>query len=169
MDRLFLLRSGLLLTALFLAVPSAVRAEETVKITVIAILASENHKEVDKRLSSFASEVQKKNPSLTGFRVAQSTTSTLKLGVTQTIPLADGQSVDVTANASQTEKGTITITIKPPKISQITYNCVCERYFSMATQHFTKDKEQLFFAVTGKPCAGPEKDKEKSLPAAKSK
>ena len=147
--------------------PAALRAEETVKVTVIAILASDKHKEVDKRLTAFAEEVQKKHPSLTGFRVAHSTTEKLTLGVTKNFPLTDGESLDLTANASQTEAGKITITLKPPKLDQITYNCVCERYFSMATQHFTKDREQLFIAVTGKPCAGPEKEKPKDTPKGK--
>jgi len=148
--------------------PAAARAEdpkeaakESVKVTVKGILASETKNFIDPRLAEFAKEVQKKNPKLTGFRFANSGSEKLALGVTQTFPLADKETLDVTANASLTAEGKITITIKPPMLDQITYTCVCERYFSMATQYFTKDKERLFIAVTAKPCPGPEKDKPK--------
>ncbi|WP_020474820.1 hypothetical protein [Zavarzinella formosa] len=169
MNRRLFLRFGLCWAAFATASPAALRADETVKVTVIAILASDKHKEVDKRLTAFAEEVQKKNPSLTGFKFAYTTTDKLTLGVTKTFPLVENETVEVTANLSKIDEGKITITLKPPKIGQITYNCVCERYFSMATQHFTKDKEQLFIAVTGKPCPGPEKEKEKPKEPAKSK
>ena len=144
-----------------LAAAAAGRAEETVQVTVVAILASDKDTFVDKRLADFAKEVQKKNPKLTGFRVADSKVGRLALGVTAPFPLVDKEAVDVTANASKTDEGKITITIKPPKHDQITYNCVCNRYFSMATQYYTKDKEQLFIAVTAKPCPAAEKEKPK--------
>lgn len=168
MDRRTILRTGLLALALLALCTKGVQAEEktTVKVTVISILASDKHTEVDKRLATFAPEVQKKNPNLTGFRVDHTASVFLELGVTKTVELSDGQKMDVTANASQTEKNKVTITVKPPKLDQITYNCVCDRYFSMATQHFTKNKEQLFIAVTGKIVEDPEK---KSKPPEKSK
>jgi hypothetical protein len=65
----------------------------------------------------------------------------------------------VTVNKERNKDGKVVLTIKPPKLDQITYECVCDKYFSMATQHFEgkgKDKEQLFIAVMAKPC-GPKK------------
>jgi uncharacterized membrane protein YfhO len=169
MDRRIFLRSGLCWTALAVAAPALLRAEDTVKVTVIAILASDKHKEVDKRLVAFAEEVQKKNPNLTGFRVDRTTTETLTLGVTKTFRLTDDQTADLTANSSQTEAGKIIMTIKPPKNDQITYKCVCDRFFSMATQYVNKDKEQLFIAVTGKisPAAVKEPEAPKTPPKSK--
>lgn len=148
--------------------PAATRAEdpkeaakESVQVTVKGILASETKNFIDPRLADFAKEVQKKNPKLTGFRFADSGTANLALGVTRTFKLADKETLDVTANASLTAEGKITITVKPPMLDQVTYTCVCERYFSMATQYFNKDKERLFIGVTAKPCPGPDKDKAK--------
>ncbi len=155
---------GSLLCCVAAALPVTGRAEEkeTVKVTVLSILASTTDTFIDKRLADFAKEVQKKNPGLTGFRVEKTSVGKLALGITQPLPLADGQTLDVTANAAKADEGKITLTIKPPKLDQITYNCVCDRFFSMATQHFTKDKEQLFIAVTAKPCPAPEKETPKA-------
>ena len=68
--------------------------------------------------------------------------------------------VEVTVNKERNEKGRITLTIKPPKLGQVTYDCVCDKYFSIATQHHEgkgKDRAQLFIAVMAKPCAPPKK------------
>jgi len=61
----------------------------------------------------------------------------------------------VTVNKERNEEGKITLTIKPPKLDQITYACTCNKFFSMATQHHVgkgKDREQLFIAVMAAPC-----------------
>lgn len=164
MTRRRFLHSTLCLTALSGLSPNLIAGDEPYKVTVLAILASEQHTEIDKRLVDFAKEVQKKNPKLTGFKVAHICTEKLALGVTKTCALADRQTMEVTLNASKTEEGKVTITLKPPNISQISYLCVCERAFSMATNHFTKDKEQLFIAVTAKECKGPDKGPAKTPP-----
>src|SRR5262249_17413516 len=64
-----LLRHGLpvLLGLLVTAGPAAAQA---VKVSVVAILASENSDYVDPRLACIAREVQKMDPKLTGFRFA---------------------------------------------------------------------------------------------------
>jgi len=136
-------------------------AAEEVEVKVLAILVSEEHKEVHPKLKEFAKEVQKKDSNLTGFKLARTTVESLDLGETKKFPLVNGQVVEVTVNKERNEKGRITLTIKPPKLDQITYECACDKFFSMATQHYVgkgKDKEQLFIAVMAKPCT-PKKQK----------
>lgn len=127
-------------------------AADEIKVCVVAILVSDKHKEIDERLVDFAKEVQKVKPQLTGFKVGHSSSESIPMGETKVFRLVDKQSIEVTVNGTVDEKGRVVLTIKPPNLNQITYTCTCNRYFSMATQYYTKDKEQLFIAVMGKPC-----------------
>jgi hypothetical protein len=144
------------LAALFLAaVAPACPPSDEIEVRVLSILASEHNKDVDKRLSEFAKQVQKKDPSLTGFKLDQTNQESLKLGETKKFTLTGGQVVEVTVNKDRNEKGRITLTIKPPKLNQITYECVCDKYFSIATDYYEgkgKDRAQLFVAIKASPC-----------------
>ncbi len=145
----------------FLAVAILARAEDkkedppNIEVRVLSILASEHHTEIQKKLTQFAEEVRKTDKKLTGFRLDRTSTESIPLGETRKLKLTDDQIVEVTANKPKDEKGRITLTIKPPKLTEITYECVCDKYVSMATNyHVGKDKEkqQLFIAVMAKPC-----------------
>jgi hypothetical protein len=145
---------------LFAAAAPACPPADEIEVKVLAILASEHHTEVDKRLTEFAKQVQKKDPSLTGFKIDRTDEDSLKLGETKKFALTGGQVVEVTVNKDRNEKGRITLTIKPPKLNQITYECVCGKYFSIATEHYEgkgKDRSQLFIAIKASPCGPPPK------------
>lgn len=130
-------------------------ATDRVDVQVLAILASDRHAEVHPRLVEFACHVRTHDPSLTGFRLERSTVDTLVPGETRVFDLADGQVVEVTVNAERNERGRILLTIKPPKHAQITYECACDKFFAMATQHRVGEEgEHLFLAVMAKPCRG---------------
>lgn len=128
---------------------------DKIEVKVLAIMVSEENKKVDPLLTEFAKHVQKKETKLTGFRLARTNCEKLELGETQKFTLVGQEVVEVTVNRERNEEGRITLTIKPPKLDQITYACACNKFFSMATQHFEgkgKDKEQLFIAVMASPC-----------------
>lgn len=153
----------LLPIAALLAVATAAPAcppTDEIEVKVLAILASEHHKVVDKKLTQFAKHVQNKDPKLTGFKLDRSNDGTLKLGETKKFPVSGGEVVEVTVNKERNEKGRITLTIKPPKLGQITYECVCDKYFSIATEYYEgkgKDRAQLFIAIKASPCGPPPK------------
>ena len=153
----------LLPAALVLVTLPAVRACPTtdeIEVRVLGILASEHHKEVNDKLTEFAKHVQTKQPALTGFKLDHTERQTLKLGETKKFKTTGGQVVEVTVNKDRNEKGRITLTIKPPKMGQITYECVCDKYFATATEHYEgkgRDKAQLFVAVKASPCGPPKK------------
>lgn len=154
------LLSFLALVGAVLAVAACPPAEDEVEVKVLAILASEHHKKVHPKLTEFAKHVGKQQPKLTGFQLDRSTALPLKLGETKKFPLSGNEVVEVTVNKERNEKGRITLTIKPPKLDQVTYECACDKYFSIATQHFEgkdDDRAQLFIAVMAKPCAPPKK------------
>jgi hypothetical protein len=129
--------------------------DEKVQVKVLAILASEHHKEVAPKLAEFAKHVQKKDKSLTGFRIGRTTDEKLKVGEGKKIPLVDEVQVEVKVSTERTEDGRIKLTIVPPKMGPITYVCACDVYFPIATQHYVgkgKNEERLFIAIMAKPC-----------------
>jgi hypothetical protein len=146
--------------ALFAAPAACPPPADEVDVKVLAILASEHHAKVDPKLTEFAKQVQRKDPALTGFKIDRSNGDTLKLGQTKKFPLSGDEVVEVTVNKERNEKGRITLTIKPPKLKQITYECVCGKFFSIATEHYEgkgKDRAQLFIAIQASPCGSPKK------------
>ena len=129
--------------------------DDEIEVKVVSIMASEHKTDVDPLLSEFAKFVQKTEKKLTGFRIERGTCEKLKLGETKKIELIDKEVVEVTVNKERNEAGRITLTITPPKLKQITYECACDKYFAMATQVNVgkgKDREQLFIALMAKPC-----------------
>src|SRR3954467_5635113 len=132
----------------------------SVWVKVLAILASENHTTVDPKLTEFARDDKRKEPALTGFKLDTPAGDTLKLGQTKKFPLSGDEVVEVTVNKERNEKGRITLTIKPPGLKQITYACVCDKFFSIATEHYEgkgKERAQLFIAIQASPCGSPKK------------
>jgi len=133
-------------------------AKEAIEVQVLAILVSENHKNVHPKLVDFATLVQVRQPKLTGFKLEQTTVlQSLQLGQSEKVRLVGKEVVEVTVNKERNEKGRIMLTITPPGLNQITYECACSKFFSMATQHYVgkgKDREQLFIAIMASPCKG---------------
>jgi hypothetical protein len=142
------------------AAPACPPAADEIEVKVLAILASEHHTKVDPKLTEFAKQVQRKDSSLKGFKLDHSSGDTLKLGQTKKFPLSGDEVVEVTVNKERNEKGRITLTIKPPGLKQITYACVCDKFFSIATEHYEgtgKDRARLFIAIQASPCGPPKK------------
>jgi hypothetical protein len=146
---------GLLALPLLLAEDNKAAKPEKIEVRVLSILASEHHGEVHKKLTRFAEEIQKTEPKLKGFRLNKTDIQSIPLGETTKFDLPGGEVLEVTPNKPKDENGRITLTVKPPKLTPVTYECVCEKYVALATQkHIGKDKEreQLFIAVSAKPC-----------------
>jgi hypothetical protein len=155
--------------AVLLAVTAAIACppaedQDKIEVKVVAILASQHKNKVDAKLASFAKHVQAKDPSLTGFRIDKTDDLKIKLGETQKVKLVGGEVVEVTVNQERSENGKVVLTITPPKLRQITYECVCDKYFPIATQHYVgkdKDRERLFIAIMAKPCGNKAKGTKK--------
>src|SRR5438445_10286812 len=63
-----------------LAGSNGAKAEEKIHVTVVAILATDQNKKVEPRLECLAKEVQKTDPTLTGFRWAKCSYQKLEVG-----------------------------------------------------------------------------------------
>lgn len=152
------LLSFAVLAVLVIALPTLAdppKAAEEIDVQVLAILVSANHKNINPKLVDFAKHVQKKDASLTGFRLERTSKDSMELGEMKKFDLVGKEVVEVTVNRERNDKGRITLTIKPPMLDQITYECACDKFFSVATQHYVtvgKDRQQLFIAIMAKPC-----------------
>jgi hypothetical protein len=149
------------LLALAAALSACPPAGDDVEVVVLAILASEHHKEVDPRLTEFADQVRKRDATLTGFKIDWTGTEHLKLGETRSFKLTTGnQTIDVTVDKERDANGRATLTIQPPRMKEMKYECACGKFFPIATDHYEgkgKDRARLFIAVMAKPCKPPKK------------
>src|SRR4051795_12628906 len=101
--------AALIVAVAVAAAPACPPATDEIEVKVLAILASEHHTTVDPKLTEFAKQVQRKEPSLTGFKLDHSSGDTLKLGQTKKFPLSGDEVVEVTVNKDRNEKGRITL------------------------------------------------------------
>ena len=151
-------RPGLIVLAALLAAGAVARAEELVKVTVVAVLASDRHAKVDPRLQELARELQKRDPTLTGFRVGRVTVLPLKVGQKDTFPLTDDASAEVTLLQPEGKEQKTRLSIKPPQMGEFVIETCCGKFFPIFTRYRTeKGQEQLILAVMVKPC--PKKEK----------
>lgn len=136
--------------ALF-ATPRAAAQDRTV--TVIAILASDKSTRVDEKLKSIAEEVQKVEPSLTGFRIAHQSSKALAVGKRETFSLVDREEAAVLLQeVCPKDENRYRLAVKAPMVGEITYSCCCGKFFPIMTRYQTKDGERLILAVMVKPC-----------------
>lgn len=145
-----------LLAISFLPLPSACCCrgdEQPVKIVVLTILASETDTEITPKIKEIATEIQKQNPKLTGFKLHRTVcTLGLKPGDKISPELVEDAKVEIKLKPERDEEGRVTITIKPPKLEEITYACKCGKYFPIVTSYKTEKGEQLIIAVMATPC-----------------
>jgi hypothetical protein len=128
------------------------RAEE-VKVTVLAIFATDKNSSIDAELKEIAERVQKQEPKLTGFRQGRQSSKSLVVGdgSKEAFTLIEDQVVTVAVEAVM-KKDRIRMTIKPPTLGEITYSTSCEKFFPIVTRYVTKDKERLIIAIMVEQC-----------------
>ncbi len=144
--------SLLTLSALWLGGPAAVRAEEKVRVTVVAILATDRNNKVDDRLKCIAEEVRKVEPKLTGFQMGQITCTPVAVGNSYKVPLVEKATAEVVIQQGADKDNRVKLKIKAPKMGDLVYTCACGKFFPIVTRYQTKDKERLIIAVMVRPC-----------------
>src|SRR6266545_775257 len=118
-----------------------------IRVTVTVILATTANKEIDPKLKELAAEVQKRDKSLTGFKLAETTGKSIAVGDSAKFALVDKQELKVKIEKSKDENGRVGLTVKPPELGEITYTCACEKFFPIVTPYKTKIGETLIIAV----------------------
>lgn len=142
----------LLLTAIWLGGPAMARAEEKVRVTVVAILATDRDHKVDRRLKCVAEEVQKVEPKLTGFQIGQITCTPVAVGKSYKVPLVEKATAEVVIQQGADKDNRVKLKVKAPKMGELVYTSTCGKFFPIVTRYQTKDKERLIIAIMVRPC-----------------
>jgi hypothetical protein len=145
---LFFLMAG---TLILIAAPR-IWAEDQIKVTVVAVLATTQNKNVDPKLECLAKEVQKTHPELTGFRIERCSCQELSVGDKAKFPLVEDEFAEVSIQRGPGKNDRVGMTVKPPKAGEFVYACCCGKFLPICTRYWTKEKEQLIVAVRVQCC-----------------
>ncbi len=143
---------GILAFLACLAAACGTRAEEKIQVTVVAILATDQNKKVEPRLECLAKEVQKTDPTLTGFRLAKCTCQKMEVGKKFEFPLVEDEVAAVVVKHGCDKEDRVGLTVKAPLVGEIAYSGACGKFFPILTRYQTKDKERLIIAIRVQPC-----------------
>lgn len=127
-------------------------ADDPVRVTVVIVLASDTDKTVDPKLVELAKAVQKRDKTLTGFKLEATEAKSIAIGDSYTFTLVEKQELKVTVTRAKDADGKISLTIKAPELEKLTYGCVCDKFFPVVTPYRTKAGDVLIVAVMAKPC-----------------
>lgn len=146
------------LLALFVAAPPAdPPCAEPVRVTVVVVFATGRNADIDPKLAGLADEVRKRDPKLTGFAVATTLQKSIPPGESHTFDLPDKQTLKVAVDRAKDAHDRIALTVTPPGMGDITYSCVCGKFFPIVTPHKSAAGDHLIVAVMGKPCVAGKK------------
>lgn len=142
-----------------LAAAAPVRADDaaSVRVTVVVVLATTENNVVDPKLTALAKEVQKRDETLVGFKLAATSSKSVPVGDSHTFDLVEKQTLTVKVDKPRGADGKIGLTITPPKLGEITYECACSKFFPVVTPYKTEAGRQLIVAVMAKPCTAGKK------------
>jgi len=143
---------GALLAVLAMA-GTLLAAEPAIKVSVIAILATEKDDKIDPDIKCIAAEVQRIDPRLTGFRMVKMSCKSVTVGAKDTFDLVGDQSAVVTVEKRDAD-GRVTLKVAPPLLGEITYMTTCGKFLPIVTRYRTKKQELLILAVRVQPCPG---------------
>lgn len=142
---------GLIGLALLAAGPSRGEEKETVRVSVLAILATERDDRIDPRLTCIAKEIRKTHPELTGFQIIKMTRRSLAIGARETFELVGDQKAVVAVQHGADNQNRVEVKIAPPQMGEITYDTCCGKFFPIVTPVRTKG-DLLILAVRVQPC-----------------
>jgi hypothetical protein len=146
---------GFLLVVVGLCEPDqAEKIPAKVKVTVVAILASETDDKIDCELKCLAEHVQKKYPNLKGFKLGPMVCKSIPVGEKIKIVLVDKKEVEVEVQEGLNKKKCVCLGVRAPCQGEIVYGTVCDKFFPIVTRYRTKDKHILIVAVRAQPCHG---------------
>lgn len=130
-----------------------VRADDDeVKVTIVGILASSRHKDIDKRLVAVAPELKKKDSTWTGFKIERIICETIKVGGKCTVDIMDDYKVTIVVKQRDPDTGCVSLLVKPDGLGELVYKCCCGKFLPYLTPHVTKDKDRLVIAIMSKTC-----------------
>lgn len=133
---------------------SAADALHPIRVTVVVVFASTTAKGIDPKLAALAAEVQKREPALIGFVLVDSQQKSLAVGGLYKFALPEKLEMPVKVHKPKDKEGRVGLTIQPPGLGEITYTCLCDKFFPVVTPHVMAKGERLIVVVMAKPCPG---------------
>jgi hypothetical protein len=132
--------------------PDKDKTPEEIRVTVVAILATtDKNAKVDPQLAELAKEVQKKDPSLVGFRLQRMNCKAVPVGGKESFDLVDKEvAVVCIKDCGKDDKPCIKV--KPSHVDNITCSLCCGKYWPIMTNYQTKKKERLIIAIMVETC-----------------
>jgi hypothetical protein len=127
--------------------PAAEDPKGTIRVTVVAILATDQNEKVDPKLKGIARVVKKSEPQLTGYRLAQTTQLELAVGEKHKFPLVDKEFTEVIVQQGTEAQNKVSLKVKAPQMGEIAYTTACGKFFPIVTRYQTKEKERLIVAI----------------------
>jgi hypothetical protein len=128
------------------------KAPEEIRVTIVAILATtDKNAKVDPELAEIAKEVQKKDPTLTGFRLHRMSSKAVPVGGKDSFDLVDKEAAVVCIKACGKDDKPC-IKVKPSHVDDITCSLCCGKYWPIMTNYQTKKKERLIIAIMVETC-----------------
>jgi hypothetical protein len=119
---------------------------------VVVILASSADGPIDPILEELAREVRKREPKLQSFRLVATEVQSIPVGQQGTFTLVEKQKLQVKIESSLDPRGRVRLTLTAPGVDQLSYTCVCDKYFPVVTPYRTRHGETLIIAIMAKPC-----------------
>ncbi len=133
-----------------LGAPVLGQAEE-VNVTVVTILATNRDTHVDRELKCVALEIQKKDPTLTGFRMGTTKKALIAVGQKETFPLVDKEEVTILVRHGANAKKWVGLSVWPPQMGRVCYSTCCTKFFPIITGYTTNNSEVLVIAISACP------------------
>jgi uncharacterized protein YqfA (UPF0365 family) len=120
------------------------------RVTIVTILASAAHQDINPKLQQIAAEVRKHEPSLTGFRIHSIESKDLNLGQKESFQLMKDVSADVTVLAQDKTKNRIQLAVKPPQMGEVTFSIAYDKYLPIVTRQLAAN-DRLILAIMAQP------------------
>src|SRR5207237_4954667 len=114
-------------------------ANDGLRVTIVAITASDKHRDVNPKLKQIAREVQKHDAALTGFRAGETICKQVGVGQKENFQLkVDEASADITVLQKDDSNQRIRLAVKAPLVGEITYSTCYDKFFPILTRYVTK-------------------------------
>jgi len=135
-------------------------AGDGIRVTIVAITASDKHRDVDPKLKQLAREVQKQHdPALTGYKLGETVSKPVAVGQKENFKLVDDASADITVLQKDDSNQRIRLAVKAPLVGEITYSTCYDKFFPIITRYTTRaDRERLIVAIMVRQTAKDGKD-----------
>jgi hypothetical protein len=139
--------------------PTLEDPKNTVRVTVVAILATDKDDKIDPKLKGIARVVKKSEPQLSGFRVVRNTQVSIPPGGQHKFPLVDRETAEVTVQQGTEADNKVVLRVKAPQMGEIVYTTACGKFLPIVTRYQTKDNDRLIVAIMVGACKHPKRTK----------